>query len=187
MRVTIRKAADHRRMRWKNGMGETVEIAIHPDGADTDNFIWRVSTATVSEDGPFSVFPEIDRNLSILTGAGLTLDLAGHRTRLDVTSAAFEFPGDRPTMAMLIDGPITDLNVMTRRGMARSWVHRHVVQDQIHLDHKGGCTLIFIAQGEVTQAGHILGPGDCLDIRGGSGGLTLSGHGMVYEIRLLTP
>ena len=32
---------------WKNGMGRTRELAVHPAGAGMDDFIWRVSVAEV--------------------------------------------------------------------------------------------------------------------------------------------
>ena len=76
---------------------------------------WRASRA----DGPFSLFPGVDRTLAILEGEGLLLDIAG-RAPVELTgaSAPLSFPADAPTTASLIAGPITDLNVMTRRGTA---------------------------------------------------------------------
>ncbi len=44
-------------MPWKNGGGETAEIAVFPPSADLSEFGWRISMATVSSDGPFSAFP----------------------------------------------------------------------------------------------------------------------------------
>ncbi|CEJ15572.1 Protein Ves [bacterium YEK0313] len=114
------RAAGHRRMPWKNGGGETAEIAVHPAGADLAGFDWRVSMATVVSDGPFSLFPGIDRTLAVLTGAGIRLDIAGFAAqRLMPESPPLAFPADAPAGASLIAGPITDLNVMTRRGRCR--------------------------------------------------------------------
>lgn len=118
----ILKAADHRRMPWKNGRGETVEIAVHPAGAGLADFGWRVSMAGVTEDGDFSIFPQIDRTLAVLTGAGIALQVQGQPAqRLTPESAPLAFPADVPTSARLLAGPITDLNVMTRRG---AFTHR---------------------------------------------------------------
>lgn len=64
------RSASYRRQPWKNGGGETIEIAAHPVGATTDNFDWRISMARVEGDGPFSTFPDIDRTLTILEGMG---------------------------------------------------------------------------------------------------------------------
>ena len=103
-------------MKWKNGGGVTVEIAVHPEGASVDDFDWRVSMATVANDGPFSVFPGIDRTLSVLEGDGIVLDIDGRETILTGKSAPLAFAADTRTTARLIGSAITDLNVMTRRG-----------------------------------------------------------------------
>ncbi|TNM61667.1 HutD/Ves family protein [Aliirhizobium smilacinae] len=115
--MRILRAADHKRMPWKNGKGETVEIAVFPDGATVDTFDWRVSMAPVVSDGPFSIFECIDRTLSILTGEGMMLSVEGLAPiLLGPKSPPFSFRGDAKTEAVLQAGPITDLNVMTRRG-----------------------------------------------------------------------
>nr|WP_206119728.1 HutD family protein [Rhizobium laguerreae] len=103
-------------MPWKNGKGETVEIAVFPPDASIDDFDWRISMATVAEDGPFSIFPGIDRTLAILDGNGMVLDVAGSSAVLLTTASdPLAFPADIPVAARLEDGTITDLNVMTRR------------------------------------------------------------------------
>ena len=45
---TLREA-DYRRMPWKNGGGETIEMMVSPAGASFDTFDWRVSMAYVGE------------------------------------------------------------------------------------------------------------------------------------------
>jgi environmental stress-induced protein Ves len=115
--MRILRASDHKRMPWKNGKGETVEIAVFPDTATVDDFDWRISMATVAEDGPFSVFADIDRTLSVLTGDGIELSVAGEPDHiLRTETVPHTFPADAVTGASLLSGPITDLNVMTRRG-----------------------------------------------------------------------
>ncbi|MEH2701456.1 MULTISPECIES: HutD/Ves family protein [Rhizobium] len=114
--MRILRAGDHKRMPWKNGKGETVEIAVFPPGASINDFDWRISMATVAEDGPFSIFPGIDRTLAILDGNGMVLDVAGSTPVLLTTASdPLAFPADIPVAARLEDGAITDLNVMTRR------------------------------------------------------------------------
>ena len=117
MAARLLRAADHRRMPWKNGGGETVEIAVHPQGAGLADFGWRISMATVASDGPFSLFSGTDRTLAVLSGDGMELSIEGIGDRLLTPgSAPLAFPADAPTTARLTGGPITDLNVMTRRG-----------------------------------------------------------------------
>lgn len=115
--MQVLRAARHRRMPWRNGGGETIEIAVDPPGAGLDGFRWRVSMASVAADGPFSLFEGIDRTIAILSGKGLELDLVGlGRHLLTGASPPFAFPGDVAANARLVEGGITDLNVMSRRG-----------------------------------------------------------------------
>jgi environmental stress-induced protein Ves len=110
-------------MPWKNGGGETREIAVYPPGASLDDFGWRVSMASVRTDGPFSVFAGVDRTLCILEGEGMELTI-GSAPPLILTpsSAPPSFPCDVACEARLIGGPVLDLNVMTRRGRYRHGV-----------------------------------------------------------------
>jgi hypothetical protein len=111
------KAADCRHMPWKNGLGETVEIAICPVGAGLDDFDWRASMARVDADGPFSAFKGVDRTLAVVDGEGLTLSIEGRASiTLTKESEPLAFPGDVATSAVRVNGRVTDLNVMTRRG-----------------------------------------------------------------------
>ncbi|MBI3558729.1 MAG: HutD family protein, partial [Deltaproteobacteria bacterium] len=66
---------NYRVMPWKNGRGTTRQIAIFPEDAafPGDEFLWRVSSAKVTEAGPFSAFPGCDRFLAVWQGAGLLL------------------------------------------------------------------------------------------------------------------
>lgn len=122
MSLRIVRSADHRAAPWKNGGGTTVEIAIHPPGASVGDFEWRLSMATVATDGPFSVFADVDRTLTVLDGEGIVLDVAGQPpATLTPRSPPHAFPGDVATGSWLVGGRVRDLNVMTRRG---KWRHR---------------------------------------------------------------
>ena len=99
MTLRLLPAARHRRMPWKNGRGETVEIAVYPQGAGLGDFGWRLSMAGVTEDGDFSVFQGIDRSLAILSGDGIVLDVAGQPHRLTMDAAPLAFPADAPASA----------------------------------------------------------------------------------------
>ncbi|MGY5809597.1 HutD/Ves family protein [Rhizobium sp. LEGMi198b] len=153
----------HRRMPWKNGGGETVEIAVSPDGAGLADFDWRVSMATVAMDGPFSVFPGIDRTLSILDGEGMTLFIEGRGPeRLTQASDPLPFAADAPTSATLIDGTITDLNVMTRRARFTHSVRRVSVDGNSEVAFEGGTSLVLCHRGDVEIDDAVLAAGDCL-------------------------
>ncbi|MBB5573859.1 MULTISPECIES: HutD/Ves family protein [Rhizobium] len=161
--MKLLRASDHKRMPWKNGGGETVEIAVSPDGAGLADFDWRVSMATVATDGPFSVFPGIDRTLSILEGEGMTLFIEGREPeRLTQASDPLPFAADAPTSATLIDGTITDLNVMTRRGRYTHSVWRVSVDGNSEVAFKGGTSVVLCHRGNVEIDGTALAVGDCL-------------------------
>ena len=110
---------DYRRMPWKNGQGYTTEIAIHPPNADYVGapFDWRVSMAEVKQDGDFSAFPGYDRTILVAEGAGMELAFDAAPARgLEGPGAMTSFSGDWRTRCRLLDGPVHDFNIMTRRG-----------------------------------------------------------------------
>jgi environmental stress-induced protein Ves len=143
MAARLLRSACYRRMPWKNGGGETVEIAVFPDGAALADFGWRVSMATVASDGPFSVFPGIDRTLAVLSGDGMDLSIEGIGERLlTPESTALAFPADAPTTARLTGGPITDLNVMTRRGRFAHTMSRREGEGPLPPMPEDGCRVL---------------------------------------------
>lgn len=112
---------DYISMPWKNGLGITTELAkcSHDDPRDDSSFLWRISIAGVSEDGPFSIFPNIDRNLMLIKGNGITLDGGSHGVGvLFEEMQVYNFPGDIELSGKLADGPIMDLNLMVDRRYA---------------------------------------------------------------------
>lgn len=153
----IRSSA-YRHMPWKNGGGETTEIAVAPTGASLDDFDWRVSMARVATSGPFSPFPAVDRTLCILSGRGIDLSIASQGlVRLDRDSTPVSFPGDAPAGAALVDGPVEDLNIMTRRGRFRHVLTRVPAERPMRLSRSGAVTLVlFRGAGAVLGAGEVV-------------------------------
>jgi environmental stress-induced protein Ves len=151
--MRILRAADYRSMPWKNGGGVTTEVAVSPAGAGLDDFDWRISMARVESSGPFSRFAGVDRTLCVLDGEGLVLDIEdGEPVAVTPAAAPLSFPADARTTAALIGGPITDLNVMTRRGRYAHSVERLLVSEPSEIKTAAGTTLI-LALGEVTVTG----------------------------------
>ncbi|WP_448212719.1 HutD/Ves family protein [Colwellia sp. MEBiC06753] len=117
---TIKSPKQYTRTPWKNGKGETIELAIS-QGGSLENFDWRLSIATVSEDGVFSDFSGLRRDLFLLSGDGIVLN---HKTadnhefsqKLDNALDVATFDGASTTYGQLIGGTITDFNLMTRQG-----------------------------------------------------------------------
>lgn len=120
---------DYQTMPWKNGGGSTTELAIFPQGASLDDFVWRLSMASVSTSGPFSHFAQIDRSLAILSGEGLMLhsdseQSASNSVTLTQQSLPYRFLGEAPINAALSAGPVLDLNLMTRRDVCQHFMQR---------------------------------------------------------------
>lgn len=156
-------AADYKVMPWANGLGQTVEMLRHEDEAG--ELLWRLSMATVTEDGAFSLFPGIERNLTVLTGEGFDLveDESGivHRAALLEPVA---FAGDIAISASKVTAPCQDFNVMTRRGLPRPEVR--VVHDAAELNVTGGQRLALFA---LTAA----------KVRSGQGDFSLQTHDLL--------
>ena len=176
----IIRAADCLVMPWKNGGGTTTEIAVAPAGASLDDFDWRISMAHVGQDGPFSAFPGVDRTLSVLTGSGITLAFGdGERVRLDRTSAPCPFAADRAVEGLLVDGPIDDLNVMSRRGR---WNHRvERLSGAGALSAAEGLLVLVARKGEWQVNGAPLAAGDSA-ILDAPGGVELVADGDAAEL-----
>lgn len=177
--MRLLRAADRVPVPWKNGGGVTREVAAFPEGAGFDDFLWRVSMAEVRADGPFSVFPDVERVLAVLEG----------RLRLEVTSlppvelAADSppavFPGDAPTHGAVLAGPVLDLNVMTRRGRARADVRRLDGRGAPSGDH------LIVATEPARVAGVPLDRHDALALEPADGPVALE-SGRVWLISLTT-
>ncbi|ACS86430.1 HutD/Ves family protein [Musicola paradisiaca] len=105
--------------RWKNGGGETREIC--RIAAPQGDFAWRASIATLSQDGAFSLFPGIDRVITLLSGEGVALQAEDWRHALRCHQP-FRFTGEQAIVAHLRGGESLDFNIMTDRRYCRSQV-----------------------------------------------------------------
>lgn len=149
MRIQRLDRHQARQMPWKNGGGTTCELAIAPEGAGLEDFAWRISCARVASGGPFSSFPGVERSLALLDGNGLDLQLNGQSRRLRSGDPPLVFAGEDPVSAELLDGPISDFNLMTRRS---AW--RHELQE-LHLSgtqalpHSADILLLYCQAGPV--------------------------------------
>jgi uncharacterized protein len=108
---------------WKNGKGETVEMAINPDGT-LAHFDWRLSMASVIEDGVFSNFSGYSRNLILI--AGNSINLQHNDCKIDRLTQLLDvatFDGGDKTVGNLPAGEITDFNVITRSSRYKAQVN----------------------------------------------------------------
>lgn len=108
---------------WRNGGGTTRNLAVEPEGAGFDDFLWRVSIADVTQSGEFSQFAGVDRTILLLSGDGMILR-AGDGSEIALTTpfVPHEFRGETAIEAILTGSATRDFNVMTRRGRARAQI-----------------------------------------------------------------
>lgn len=100
---------------WKNGKGETIELAIN-DGGTLDDFTWRLSMASVVEDGVFSDFSGYQRNLILIEGNGISLQHDDNKIdKLHNLLEIANFDGGCRTVGNLHAGAITDFNVISHK------------------------------------------------------------------------
>lgn len=118
MKVEILRQSEFRRLPWKNGLGSTLEMAIEPAGAEaaSGDFLWRLSRATIAQNSAFSLFPEHDRKLVILSGAGVLLLPESRPALVLHPFNLFGFSGDQAIECELLQGEVSDFNVFTRKG-----------------------------------------------------------------------
>lgn len=146
--------ADYRRQPWANGRGTTTELyRVEADGT----LLFRLSMAAVTEDGPFSIFPGIERNLTVLTGPGFILQ--GNGLHLEAKPLIpIAFPGDNLVIATNVTAPSDDFNVMTARHLPRPEVR--VIHDTEILPE--GYVLALFALSAAVVNGRPIAPHDLI-------------------------
>jgi environmental stress-induced protein Ves len=182
--------ATFRTMPWKDGGGTTTEVLTVPAGATLDTFEARVSFARVESDGPFSRFVGIDRTLVLTAGNGILLDTVDESvTLLESTSPPFVFAGDDPCGATLKDGPVSDLNVMSRRSVMKHRAIRVKLDAEQSLACAGALSVIVILSGDLTatdDAGALtLTTGDVLTLAPGEPLVIVRPSGAGAEVLLV--
>ena len=110
--------------------------------------------ARVAADGPFSRFANVDRTLCLIEGEALALTIAGQpEVVLTQASPPFCFPGNVAVTSRLVKGPITDLNVMTRRGRWSQKVTRLSLAGPKVIERAAGVTLLLSRSQGLVLAG----------------------------------
>ncbi|KAI9003697.1 hypothetical protein BC832DRAFT_87777 [Gaertneriomyces semiglobifer] len=122
------------RMPWKNGLGETHQMAIYPNSAnfETDDFVWRLALSEIRDSCSFSVFPGYDNALLLLPDESTTT-----RSRRNSVTAPvalhhndeatpkplrplipYTYRGEWPTTCRIRTGPIRHLALIANREKA---------------------------------------------------------------------
>ena len=139
--MRVQRFGEHRAMPWANGLGTSYEVA--SDRNADGEWTWRVAIAPVVLDGPFSVMPGVDRELVVIEGNGMVLNVDDESVKC-MPGQVVRFSGDSVTIARLVDGPTVDLGLMTVRGSVT------------------GSMLVVVDVGDVTDSNVIVAIGDAV-------------------------
>lgn len=111
--MNVQRASERPPQPWRNGRGVQYEIAAN--GPLEGGWTWRLSTADLTEDVPFSAFPGVVRHFCVADGEGVRLMIDGVSCVVGPGSVT-RFMGDAEVYASLVGGPVRALNLMTARG-----------------------------------------------------------------------
>lgn len=170
---------------WRNGGGTTRTLWTEP-GTGGD-FAWRVSLADIAANGPFSVFPGVDRELLGVSGAQVTLLIADRTVRV------------RPRQPVAFDGgssvavrrgfgsrgrPSRVLNMMTARAECAGGIGVVSARGAVRWDDE--VHAVVLLHGLLTVAGEAVPPLGLARLRPG-GATGVATKALVAEIRVRPP
>ncbi|GAA0817648.1 HutD family protein [Colwellia sp. D2M02] len=139
--ITLISPDNFKTIPWKNGLGFTTELAIN-DGATLDDFDWRLSIASVANDGEFSNFSGYERNLVLIEGNGITLEHYEHHTdKLTQLLDIAKFDGAYKTTGLLHNGAIKDFNVITKQNSTSVEVNSYTTMQQVAVPLQKSCVI----------------------------------------------
>ncbi|KAJ3041589.1 hypothetical protein HDV00_009066 [Rhizophlyctis rosea] len=136
-RIKLINANDYIHMPWKNGLGTTHQIAIHPPQRDfeRDEFIWRLSVSEVVDSCSFSVFPGYDVGLVLLSDEIKTISNRNRRQSFVAPASLhhndnekaipfkpmspYTYPGEWSTACRVKSGPLRHVSFVANRTRAQ--------------------------------------------------------------------
>ena len=133
---------------WKNGKGVTRQIATSiPNEA-----YWRFSIADVTVDGDFSLFPKLQRILTVVDGKGMLLSMPNKDIEANSTKP-IHFAGDIPIHGKLLNGKVQNFNLIYDANKIEAVVQDGGVENSRLLHDEN--TIISLAYCLVTHEGII--------------------------------
>lgn len=97
------------KMPWKNGKGTTTEIHISPPKASLqkEDFLYRLSSAPIYEDGEFSIFKNKQRILIPIKGTGFKLNSQVYE-KFEIA----QFTGNDKVFCSLLKDAVVDFGII---------------------------------------------------------------------------
>ena len=172
-------------MPWKNGLGVTLEIARAP--AAPAEFAWRLSLASIAEDGPFSSYVGYERVVVLVDGDGFDLDFgSGDVRELPAAGVAAVVDGGSPVHCRLRGGPCRDLSLMVRLpGTVTATRVLDVATPTMLAGGSSSHRALFVLAGTVEAGLVTLGAGDSVLLESIDTALTLRPVGIAARVLLL--
>lgn len=144
----IVRSGDREPVPWKNGQGATREIARRLLGVRGPRFVWRISVSDIHEDADLAAFPGVQRSVTLVSGTGATLEVAGESRPLE-PFAPLAFDAAAEAHVRVTDGPVSLLNVLTVRNRMDANVRVADLSDGRPLSLAGATVLVQL-DGEAT-------------------------------------
>ncbi|MDO9182751.1 MAG: HutD family protein [Bacteriovorax sp.] len=161
--ITLLKKSSFKKSPWKNGLGQTSQIDIFPSGSNIvdDSFLWRISTATITQNNQFSLFPDCDRLLVVWKGAGLNINgqnLAPHTPLL--------FSGEKDIFCELQSpDQVVDLGIIYKKTLMNVDLDIMRLPPKSSITIKTGINFFFLASKDICFIeNNELESGDCLKV-----------------------
>lgn len=168
---------------WKNGQGKTRQVAIYPHEATltAGDFLWRLSSATISGPNDFSQFAGRDRWLIVWKGSGLVLN----ENKL-LPHSPLQFRGEEKIHCQLMkaqkeneaEAEVIDLGLIYDRTKVKADLK--VLTGEADIDAGEGTVFLFQARG----TGHVgkleMIEGDFLILENRKASLRLTGDSLAY-------
>lgn len=125
-----------------------VQYEVTADGPLPDGWTWRLSTADITNDAPFSIFNGVTREFCVAIGNGVILTIDGIAQECGPRSIV-TFDGGSSVQAAIIDGPTKDINLMLKSGSPRLHLRIHDAGERL----EGAEALVALSGGAKVSVG----------------------------------
>jgi environmental stress-induced protein Ves len=119
IQITALDPAGYRHMPWKNGGGVTIDIAVAmlPGfvPGSWEGIVWRFSRTAIVTPGAFSDLSGYDRELALVSGEGLVLEIADGEIDVRQPFRPVRFAGETAMVSRLEAGPVEVVNLIGDR------------------------------------------------------------------------
>jgi environmental stress-induced protein Ves len=136
---------DYQKKPWQNGGGNTEELLAFPTAQD---YLWRMSVASIEKSGPFSIFKNYQRILVPLSGSIILKHSNGKQAPLK-KRIPYSFSGDLATDCTLESKDARDFNLIYKADLMAAEIFTHTIEKTTSLKISGTQDFIYCIEGEL--------------------------------------